>query len=76
MVDATPGTSKPEEFGSHQKGQSDVPEENNRRPGHDGQPSPSTGPGGSGKAKPDQSPDKKDVEPGSDADADDASLGV
>ena len=58
--DTSQRTSNPEGFGSHEQGQPDSPEEAREKPGHDGQPAP----------------DKKDVEPGSDADADDEALGV
>jgi hypothetical protein len=59
-IGETNRTSNPEGFGSHEQGQPDSPEEASNKPGHDQQPAP----------------DKKDVEPGSDADANVEALGV
>lgn len=67
MPDQADRTSKPEDFGTHRPGQPDAPEENNARPGHDGQPDP----GGANHQSRD-TPDLDDVEPGSDADRDEA----
>ena len=76
MTNTSQRTSTPEQFGAHQQGQPDAPEETNKKPGHDGQPAPGDRGVEIPKHRQDGGPDKKDVEPGSDADSTDASLGV
>ena len=53
------GTSDPDKSGPHTPGQPDIPEENNRRPAHDGQPEPDNDT---------DSADLNDVQDGTDAD--------
>jgi len=76
LPDKSGRTSNPEEARSRQQGQADVPEANRKRSGHDAKTVPSTSKGKVGNETQDDSPDKKDVQSGSDSDSDDASLGV